>query len=88
MRVLLLVVTFFMFTNQACANDFSIFVGSWSVHPEMTLEYSKKSPKYNPSEDERFEKVMLKMVSAMTIELSADKMTYRRGKGLLKCLLK
>lgn len=79
MKILLLAVMLCLFPNKAYADDVFAFAGSWSVHPKLTMEYSKNSPKYNPSQDAQFEKTLLRMVNTMTVTLSEDKMIYRMG---------
>ncbi len=55
------------------------FIGKWTVNYELTMEESKKSPKYQPGLDEVMGKIIKKMVEQMKLEITADEMIYSMG---------
>lgn len=52
------------------------FIGKWTVSYELTMEESKKSPKYQPGLSESMGKTIKKMVERMKIEITAEEVIY------------
>ncbi len=55
------------------------FLGKWTVNYELTMEESKKSPKYQPERDKFIGLVIKNMVEKMKIEITAEEMIYSMG---------
>ena len=52
------------------------FIGKWTVKYELTMEESKKSPKYQPALAELKGLVIKNMVEQMKLEITAEEMIY------------
>ena len=52
------------------------FIGKWTVNYELTMEESKKSPKYQPELDKLMGLVIKNMVEKMKLEITAEEMIY------------
>ncbi len=52
------------------------FIGKWTVNYELTMEESKKSPKYQPEIAQLIGMVIKNMVEEMKLEITAEEMIY------------
>ena len=54
------------------------FIGKWTVNYDLTMEESKKSPKYQPELAPLIGMVIKDMVERMKLEITAEEMIYSR----------
>ena len=55
------------------------FIGKWIVSYELTMEESKKSPKYQPEIAEKMGMFIKNLVEQMKLEIAAEEMIYSLG---------
>ncbi len=55
------------------------FIGNWTVSYELTMEESKKSPKYQPEIAEKMGMFIKNLVEQMKLEIAAEEMIYSLG---------
>jgi len=54
------------------------FIGKWTVNYELTMEESKKSPKYQPEVAQLIGMVIKNMAERMKLEITAEEMIYSK----------
>ncbi len=55
------------------------FIGKWTVNYDLTMEESKKSPKYQPEMAEKMGMFIKNLVEQMKLEIAAEEMIYSLG---------
>ncbi|MCP4347320.1 MAG: hypothetical protein GY795_17580 [Desulfobacterales bacterium] len=63
---------------STCSEELTIncITGKWGVDYERTLEEVKKSPKYDPEQDEQFQRLIKEMMESMTLEIKESYIIY------------
>jgi len=81
MKMNFLLITLGLLTACVCsAGGLETFIGKWQVDYETTLVAAKQSPKYDPEKDaETMPKVLRKIADRMTLEITAEEVTFTVG---------
>lgn len=55
------------------------FIGKWTVNYDLTMEESKKSPKFQPELEQLYGLVIKNASEQVTLEITSDKMIHSKG---------